>query len=73
MDDKSPMTSAERDQLRKHLLRELKPAVEDFVRAEVKRQLGEKAHRDAVQELTLEVLFKFFRNLANRNSFFKNL
>ena len=69
MDQKTGLTASERDKL----LRQLKPAVEDFVRDEVIRQLGTRAHRDAVQEVTLDVLLKFFRNLATRSSFFKNL
>jgi hypothetical protein len=69
MEAKTSLTDA---QLRR-VVSLLKPQLEDFVRAETKRQLGERATRDQIQEIALDVLFKFYRQLANRSSFFKNL
>lgn len=72
-DKSSPLTPSELTRLRTQLQRELKRDMEDFVREEVKRALGTKAQRDQVQEMTLDVLLKFYRQLANRGSFFKNM
>lgn len=55
------------------LKRTLKKSLEDFVREEVARQLGSRASRDKVQEISLDVLFKFYRQLANRSASFKNI
>lgn len=73
MEKKPELSAADRDKLRQQLVRELKPQLEDFIRQEIKRQLGSKATRDNVQEITLDVLLRFFRSLGNRSTFFKNL
>jgi hypothetical protein len=69
----STLTPAERTHLAQQVRRELKPALEDFVREEVARQLGGRAAKAQVQEISLDVLFKFYRQLANRSAFFKNV
>lgn len=73
MDHTPALSAAAKAELRDQAVRALKPVVEAYVREEVTRQLGAKAQREAVQEVVIEVLLKFYRNLSNRSGIFRNL
>ncbi len=73
MEKKPELSTAERDKLRQQVMRELKPQLEDYIRQEVKKQLGAKATQDTIQTVSLDVLMRFFRSLGNRSAFFKNI
>jgi hypothetical protein len=67
METKPTLTPAQRETLR----REVRQDLEKFTQAEIRRQLGEKATRELVQEVCGDVLLKFFRTLTSRPNFWK--